>query len=123
MILGKHKVGGPRKWDLLLAEAEFIVESERCPQCGLLRYQCQSDDPDIAFQIRTETCNATRARAKAEKAMTKDGKKDAPVGTVLGADAYTYSKTPLEQLRVPFYEEQSKRQEALEKERPYRPRD
>ncbi len=123
MIVGKHKKGAPGKWDLLLAEAEFIVESERCPQCGQLRYICQSDDPDIGFQIRADECHATRARDKSEKARTKNGKKEAPAGVILGAEPFSYSRTPLDRLRIPFYEQQAKEREEQERQRPVRPRD
>jgi hypothetical protein len=123
MILGKHKKGAPGEWDLLLAEAEFLVESERCTQCGQLKYICQSEDPDIAFHIRAEECHATQARARAEKQRTNGGKKEAPAGVVLGPEPFTYSRTPLEELRIPFYEGEMKKREALEKERPFRARD
>jgi len=99
------------------------VESERCSQCGLLRYQCQSDDPDIGFDIRAEECHATQARVKAEKQRTRGGKKDPKPGVVLGADPFTHSRTPLEQLRIPFYEQKAKEREQKEAERPVRPRD
>lgn len=123
MIIGKHKKGVPGKWDLLLAEAEHMVESERCPQCGNLRYICQSDDPDIAFQIRKEECHATQAREREEKKQTRGGKKEAPSGVILGADPYTYSGTALDDLRIPFYETQVKQREQIEAARPVRPRD
>jgi hypothetical protein len=123
MILGKHKKGAPRKWDLLLAEAEYLVESERCQQCGQLKYICQSDDPDIGFSIRAEECHATQARARSEKQRTNNGKKEAPAGVILGTEPFTYSRTPLVELRIPYYESEAKRLDALEKERPFRPRD
>lgn len=118
------KNGAPSRWDLLLAEAEKLVELERCVQCGQPRYICQSTDPDIAFDIRTEVCNATQARDRAEKARNK-GKKpeNIPVGVTLGADPYTYSQTPLDDLRESFYIQQAKERESKVALRPVRPRD
>lgn len=120
----QNRAGRPGKWDLLLAEAEALVELERCGQCGQPRYICQSDDPDIAFDIRTETCNATQARAKAEKTRNK-GKKpeNIPAGVLLGTEPYTYSQRPLESLRDTYYEQQQKNYENKVEQRPVRPRD
>lgn len=122
-MLGKQKkTGAPSEWDLLLAEAEVLVEMERCKQCMQPRYICQSDDPDIAFDIRVETCNATQARDKAEKSRNK-GKKDAPVGVLLGTEPYSYSQTPLEMFRNSFYETQGVERAKKVELRPVRPRD
>lgn len=125
LIAGEqNRAGRPGEWDLLLAEAEVLVELERCKQCGQPRYVCQSDDPDIAFEIREEVCYATQARAKAEKTRNK-GKKpeDVPAGVMLGTEPYTYSQTPLEELRNPFYEQKAKDREAKVELRPVIPRE
>lgn len=104
MILGKQKRGVTTRWDLLLAEAEYRLEMERCPQCGQPRYICNNTDPDIGFDIRIEECHATQARTRAEKSREKQ-KKDS-TGIQLGADPFTYSQTPLDEFREPFYVDQ-----------------
>lgn len=123
LIVGKQKRGGqPGKWDLLLAEAEVLVEMERCKQCGQPRYICQSEDSDIAFDIRVETCHATQAREKAEKARNKN-RKEPEVGVVMGTEAYSLSRTDLEEFRQPFYEQTMKEREAKAELRPLIPRE
>ncbi|MGO2150803.1 MAG: hypothetical protein ACTH32_06335 [Microbacterium gubbeenense] len=108
--------------DLLLAEAEQILEMERCPQCGNPRYVCQSDDPDIDFRIYDEECNAMRKKAKYESRKSKKDNADRD-GIIVGVEAYVHSSTPLDQFRDPYYEEQIKLREVREQERPVRPRD
>lgn len=103
-------------------EAESLIELERCSQCGQPRWICQNDDPDIAFAIQVETCNAIRAKERAEKARSKRNK-DAEVGVALGIEAYTYSQTPLDDFREPFYEQAQKDREKRASERPVRPRE
>lgn len=111
-----------KRIDLLLAEAEFIVEMERCSQCGNPRYICQSDDADIDFRIFDEECNAMRKKAKYEsqKAKKKGADRD---GIVVGVEAYTHSNTDLVDFREPYYMEQMQLREQREKDRPTRPRE
>lgn len=120
----QDRAGRPGEWDFLLAEAEVLVELERCGQCGQPRYVCQSEDPDVAFEIREEVCYATQARAKAEKTRNK-GKKpeDIPAGVLLGTEPYTYSQTPLQELREPFYKNKEKERAEKVALRPVIPRD
>lgn len=94
---------------------------ERCKQCGEPRWVCQSNDPDIGFDILVEECHATQARERAEKKRNK-GKKEVPAGIALGTEPYTYSGAPLEDLRAPFYTEKQKEREEKLKLRPSIPR-
>lgn len=113
MILGKRAKGGPSKWDLLLAQAEHLLESERCPQCGNPRYICQSDDNDIDFYLYDEVCNATQKRLKHEKRKEKENRD----GIVVGTEAYTYSGTDLTSFRDGYYEGEIAKRDRREEER------
>lgn len=95
---------------------------ERCPQCGNPRYVCQNDDPDIAFQIREETCNVMRKKSQHEEAVARKTKSKPRPGVQVGAEAYTYSRTDLADFREPFYTELMKRRELLEAGWPTKPR-
>lgn len=99
----------------------MLVEKERCGQCGEPRWVCQSDDPDIDFEIIVEECHATQARDRAEKSRNK-GKKEAPAGIALGTEPYTYSRTPIDNLREAFYEQKTKERDEKLKTRPVIPR-
>lgn len=83
---------------------------ERCGQCGQPRYVCQSDDPDIGFQLRVEECNATQVRARAEESREK--KKKSAAGISLSTEPYTHSGADLDAFRDPYYEAKLKEREA-----------
>lgn len=91
------------EWDDLdfsLAEAWRIMQDERCQQCGLPRYVCHSENPDIQFEIDVEQCQAVAEVAmyeKSEKESHSDGW-EPPAGTktrptpstMSGADPASY---------------------------------
>lgn len=120
MILGDPKRSRPGKWDLLLAEAEQILELERCPQCGNPRYICQNEDPDVDFRVYDEVCHAMRKKAKYEESK-KD--KKGREGAIVGIEAYTHSDTPFDEFRGPFYRQKSEEREQIEESRVIRPRE
>ncbi|MDF2506261.1 MAG: hypothetical protein K0Q52_120 [Microbacterium sp.] len=122
MILGKQKRGTPGKWDLLLANAETILDLERCPQCNQPKYVCQNSDPDIDFRVYEEECHAMLAKAKHEKKI-KDKDKENRAHISVGVEAYTHSKTDTVEFRGPFYQEQAVRRENREQSRPLIPRE
>jgi hypothetical protein len=120
VILGKQKSGTPGKWDLLLANAETILDLERCPQCNQPKYVCQNEDPDIEFRVYDETCHATAKRVRYEKSKADSKGRD---GVAVGVEAYTHSGTPLDQFRGPFYEIEYERRREREAARPIIPRE
>lgn len=105
---------------MLLAKANGILEAERCGSCGRPKYVCQNDDSDIAFRVYEETCYATRARAKHEERKKDEKGRE---GVAVGVEPYTYSQTPLEDFRRPFYEREADRARKREAARPVIPRD
>lgn len=109
----------PGKWDLLLAEADAILEMERCQQCGNFRYVCENADPDIQIDLTPHECNIARAQAKASREL----KGEAADGITYTHEAYTESRTPLGEFREPFYKEQSAMRELLLKSRRHIPRE
>ena len=58
MILHKQPSKPWNKHDFLLLEAYQILEEERCGQCGLPKYICHSEDPEVRFRIEEDQCAA-----------------------------------------------------------------
>jgi hypothetical protein len=53
----------PDKWtkeDKKLAMAWTILERERCQYCGQYMWICRSDNKNLLYSVRTDTCNAQR---------------------------------------------------------------
>jgi hypothetical protein len=105
---------------VLLAKASAILDAERCGSCGRPKYVCQNVDNDIAFRVYEETCYATRERVKHEE-KKKDAKDRA--GVSVAVEPYTYSRTPLEDFRLPFYEREADRASKRDAARPVIPRE
>lgn len=61
--------------DFKLLEAYQILDNEICGQCGNPLWLCHSEDPNLQFDVRVSTCNATNAidswRANQEKRNKK----------------------------------------------------
>lgn len=122
MILRKSKLRHTfSEMDFLIAEAVTLLEGERCAQCGLPKWICQSNDPDIEIDLVKEECNAVRKKAKREEKDQKDKKDTA--GVAYGFEPYTHSGTPLEQFREPFYRERNEKYEEKVAMRPVLPRE
>ena len=122
MILGRPAKGKPKKWDLLLAQAEAILESERCPQCGQPRYICHSQDNDIDFYIYDDVCEASRKRGKYEERKAKE-KGSNRSGVQVGIEPFTYSRTAFADFREPYYVGELEKRARREADRLFRPRD
>lgn len=44
--------------DYALASAHEIIESERCPQCGIVAWHAYSSNSNIRFEIEDHTCES-----------------------------------------------------------------
>lgn len=109
----------------MLARAKTILDGERCSQCGLPKYICQSDNPDLEYRMEKEVCNATKAKEKyedtEEKKRAKRKGKEAekpPAGEAVYPVPYMLSGADLGSLREPFWEEFNKKQEQIAATRP-----
>lgn len=101
------------------------MENERCGQCGLPKYICQNESNDIDFRIEVETCHATKRlqeKERRDEELRSKGKKGkpqpAPAGEAGYPVPYTLSGVSLSSMREPYYEQQAKRREAMEADRP-----
>jgi hypothetical protein len=104
LILGKDSRKPWGKWDLLIAEAYQILQSERCGQCGLPIWICHSEDSDIEFDLIDDTCFATRERETVQEADSKSAGYEMPKGTVSHPVPFTRSKKPMEyEMREEYY--------------------
>lgn len=121
MILGSDNRKRWSKWDVALAAAYQILESERCPQCGLPEYVCHSASNDIGFDIQETTCAAMRKKESAEEAARekRSKRKDAkePHGVTLTPVPFTYSGKDLTVHREAYYESLAERRRVKEEER------
>lgn len=62
--------------DHLLAEAFTRMQDETCPQCGQPIWLCRSNDPNLQWKVRSDTCSASAEKEKYdEKESAKKGKK------------------------------------------------
>ena len=60
-------------WDFALVEAFQTLEDEICKQCGNPVWLCRSNSNKFEFQVKEETCHATRAM-EFKKNSKKEGK-------------------------------------------------
>lgn len=97
------------KWDYVTAEGYEIVQRERCPQCGLPRWVCGSDDERIQFRIKKDSCAAIEKKAAHEERHKKD--KDEP-GLTIRPEPYTTDDSDLIDFREPYYRALAVRKEA-----------
>lgn len=98
--------------DFALFVAYKTLQDERCSQCGLPRYVCHSENPDIQFSIDEDQCVAKREIERYEEAERDrhDGDSDwkPPKGTTLvprvetvsGADPTSYRDEYYNSMRV-----------------------
>jgi hypothetical protein len=113
LILGKDSRKPWGKWDLLIAEAYQILQTERCSQCGLPVWICHSEDSDIEFDLVEETCFATRERETVHEADSKSAGYEEPKGTVAHPVPFTRSKKPMEYaMRDEYYVWRAEKREA-----------
>jgi hypothetical protein len=113
LILGKDSRKPWGKWDLLIAEAYQILQTERCSQCGLPVWICHSEDSDIEFDLVEETCFATRERETVHEADSKGAGYEEPKGTVAHPVPFTRSKKPMEYaMRDEYYVWRAEKREA-----------
>lgn len=61
-------------FDFLLLEAFQRLEDEICPKCGHPVWLCRSTSADIDWQVKTDTCYATKAMEVRETTRGKKGK-------------------------------------------------
>lgn len=103
-----------RKHDFLLIEALEIMESERCGQCGLPRWQCHDETGDIQFRITEDVCVVKRDIDIKNEESSKAEAKNHGV-SLLPEPFYVNGGDPVT-LRDAYYEAVKKRQEEREKE-------
>lgn len=110
MILGTDSNKPWGKWDLLLAEAYQIFLDECCKQCGLPKYMCHSEDPDMQFVVETDVCEAKKAVALYEKNHSGKNGYEAPAGTqLIPRPIMADPERDFSDLRTPFYEQEAAR--------------
>jgi len=95
------------KWDILVAEAYEIVQREKCGQCGLPIWICRSDDEDIQFSIKRDTCHAIATKERYEKKQ----KGDPDPGVSLRPEPKIADGRDLADFREPYYRAIVKRRE------------
>lgn len=100
------------KQDFLLLEAFQLLEEERCPECGYPVYICRTDDPDLQFNVKRVTCNATAEVKEQQELMTK-GDKKIPHGMNLVPVPFSVSGRPMSSFRAPYWEAEAARREAI----------
>jgi len=98
--------------DFLLLEAFQLVEEERCPECGYPVYLCRTDDPDLQFNVRRVTCNAT-AEVKEESDRATAGDKKLPHGMNFVPVPFSVSGRDLSSFREPYWKAESARRQAI----------
>ena len=84
---------------------------------------CQSDSEDLQFRIEVETCFASKKlqekeRRDEEKRSKSKKPQPAPAGEAGYPVPYRISGEPLISLREAYYEQQAKRREQIEADRP-----
>lgn len=106
----------------MLAEAYQILETERCPKCGLPRYICQNSSNDILFRVDEGTCYASAAVEEHDRRGLNSRKKsdgtysEAPAGIFAIPVPRALSGADLGTFRAPFYEEEAAIRATLEEE-------
>lgn len=96
--------------DFRLLEAYQIIQDETC-SCGLPIWVCQNDSNDIQFRVRHVVCNAQRAIDLEREKYTPENRQ--PPGEQLRPEPYTESGAALSEYRVPYFEGEMKRRQAL----------
>lgn len=111
-ILGSNSRKKWGKWDILLALAYQIFQSERCQQCGQMKWVChnESDEARIEFNVRREICYGQRELDRdMEDKQREEGYKP-PAGEIRRVIPFSRSKMPFDwKMRESYYEEQKKR--------------
>ncbi|ALJ19579.1 hypothetical protein [Microbacterium sp. No. 7] len=120
MLFGSDNRKRWSKLDIVLAQAHHILQSERCKQCGLPKYICQNPSRELEYRMEKETCYATQALDKHEKAEESRRKKSsrgqdapAPAGEAAYPVPYLRNGADLGTLRDPYYEERARIAEAV----------
>ena len=78
LILGRDSRKGWTATDIVLAKAYQRFLSELCPQCGLPKYICHTDDERIQFKLGRDEC-ASAAKSEAEQARLSKMKTPPPM--------------------------------------------
>jgi hypothetical protein len=115
MILKKTKLA--HTWlpiDFMIAEAYQMLQSERCPQCGLPVYICHSTDRRLRIEIREDTCEVEVEKERREEVIKTSNDGKLPEGTVLRVEPYMVDGSDLVELREPYWEQENARRSELE---------
>lgn len=71
LILGRDSRRRWGKWDIVLAKAYQRYLAELCPQCGLPKYICHTDDNRIQFKVARDQCASAAVAEKAQHDASK----------------------------------------------------
>lgn len=115
-ILGSNSLKKWSKWDILLALAYQIFQSERCGQCGQMKWVChnESDDARIEFNIHRDVCYGQRELDMDAEDKQRDENYKAPAGEVRMAIPFSRTKTPFDwKMRDAYYKVQSERRQQV----------
>jgi hypothetical protein len=78
------------EFDFLCIEAHQIVLNERCGQCGLPRWICHNEDPDMGFKAIQDTCFAMKEIEILDERKSSNKDYKAPKGTKTRPEPYLY---------------------------------
>ncbi len=99
MVLGADSREPWSREDVTLMTAYQILEGEKCSQCGLPSWQCQSEDRELMVRIKEHTCFVKAELDKRHEA--KDHK--TPPGVTLYPELYRRDDKPLHKMRSEYY--------------------
>lgn len=76
LILGKDsRKQKVTRTDIVLAKAYQRFLNELCPQCGLPKYMCHTDDNRIQFRPRQDQCASAAVAEKGQASLAKSNEK------------------------------------------------
>ena len=104
--------------DFRVREAWSILQAERCGQCGLPKYVCHNDSPDLEFDIIEDDCRAIAAKTEREESEREAGGdtyKPSTSTTLRPHQILTSGADPAT-LREPYYRAQYEMQKQLERD-------
>ena len=101
--------------DFLLHEAYAILESERCNQCGIPRYICHNDDPNVEFEMVEDSCVATARKDQFEESERLAGGDNykIPAGTTVRPNAFLVDGGDPASVRDSFYQKEWEKRQML----------